>query len=92
MSTLHPLHVPDKGPQPRHRQQLLDLRVSAGLSVATVFLKDFLKARPDATLADCHKVARIVATYCLAEVPGHVAVEDVVEVLDVIRQKGGRHE
>lgn len=77
--------------QPAQRATLLDLRVSAGLSVAAIFLRDFLKARPDAALADCHRAARIIAAYTVAEVPGHVAVEDVVEVLDVIRQKGGRH-
>jgi hypothetical protein len=41
-------------------------------------------------LADCLKAARINATYTVAEVPGHVATEDVVEILDVLREKGGR--
>ena len=88
---LHLAGLPDKpAHRDRERNQLLDLRVSAGLSVAAIFLRDFLKARPDASLADCLKAARIIATYCLAEVPGHVATEDVVEILDVLREKGGR--
>jgi hypothetical protein len=89
MSRLHLAESTGKT-QPAHRNQLLELRISAGLSVAGIFLRDFLKARPDASLADCLKAARIIATYTVAEVPGHVATEDVVEILDVLREKGGR--
>lgn len=72
-----------------HRNQLLELRLSAGLSVAAIFLRDFLKARPDASLAECHKVCRIIATFTTAEVPAHVPIEDVQAILDDLRQKGG---
>lgn len=87
---LHLARSADKPPHRDHaRNQLLELRLSAGLSVAAIHLKDFLAARPNASLADCVPIARIVARYALAEVPGHVAVEDVQAILE---QRGGRHE
>jgi hypothetical protein len=84
---------PSQPPAPR--RTLLDLRVSAGLSVAAIFLRGFLKANPDASLSDCVRAARVCATFAIYEVPDHVAVEGVRDVLNEVRKRqiaGGRHE
>lgn len=70
------------------RNQLLELRLSAGLSVAATVLRRYLASRPTPDLPLCVELCRAIAQDAIAQVPGHVAVEDVQAILE---QREGRH-
>ena len=71
------------------RRNLLELKLSAGLAAAAPLLQQFVLARPDATLPDCLRMARILTVLALSQVPYQYSVVTLLEVLDELRSKGG---